>query len=319
MGFIVAALVGLFVVTLFLAILEIRRYRRSTERLARLLKYSPRTEAARREKITAGGLSGALKKLDSRMAQMNWAKKFAERSENAGLKIGPLAWVAFIGGAGLLLSIIFSTAIPFWPLAYVFGFGIALAASRTLILSRENKRRSMFEQQLPEFLLLISSSLRSGLSLTQSLESVSQQGNGEVERQIRRATSEINMGMTPNDALMEVAIRMKSADMRWVNVAIAIQREVGGNLSVILDSVADTVRDRANIKREVDTLSSESRLSAWILLALPLVVFVFFYLFRRDYVAFFWTTVPGALMLGVFVILVGLGALWMRSLIRIKV
>lgn len=319
MNYLVSGAVGLFVAVLVFSIVEIRGYRRSTERLARLRRYSPRSEAAFAEKLKLSGPRGLFLRLNDLVSQTRWAKGFSVRAENAGMTSKPLTWAISVITTALLLSIIFSLAIPFWPLAYLFGIGIALLGSRTLVVSRENKRRRMFEQQLPEFLLLISSSLRSGLSLTQSLESVSQQGNGEVERQIRRATSEINIGMTPNDALMEVAIRMKSDDMRWVNVAIAIQREVGGNLSVILDSVADTVRDRANIKREVETLSSESRLSAWILLALPLVVFVFFYLFRRDYVAFFWTTIPGALMLGLFLVLVGVGAIWMRSLIRIKV
>jgi tight adherence protein B len=319
MNYLVAISVGLFVAVLFFAVVEVRKYRNSTDRLARLRIYSPRDQERHEERIGSGGLNGIFADLNRLLSKMRWAKGFAVRSENAGLKIQPLMWVFYILGGGLTLSIVFNSAVPFWPLAFALGFGVTLLASRLLIVSRENKRRSMFEQQLPEFLLLISSSLRSGLSLTQSLESVSQQGNGEVERQIRRATSEIAMGMTPNDALMEVALRMKSADMRWVNVAIAIQREVGGNLSVILDSVADTVRDRANIKREVETLSSESRLSAWVLLALPLVVFVFFYLFRRDYVEFFWTTLPGALMMLLFLALVTLGALWMRSLIRIKV
>ena len=311
--------VGLFVALLVIAVVQSRAYRQSVDRLARLRNYSPRAEAAFAERQREVGLRGLLTKLNEQFARSKWAKSFLERSQNAGIRIRPLTWIFYVIGSAVLLSLIFALAIPFTPLAVFFGFTIALVGSRSYVLAQESKRRRIFEQELPEFLLLISSSLRSGLSLTQSLESVSQQGNGEVERQIRRATSEINMGMTPNDALMEVAIRMQSPDMRWVNVAIAIQREVGGNLSVILDSVADTVRDRANIKREVATLSSESRLSAWILLALPIAVFIFFYFFRRDYVAFFWTTVPGALMLAFFVILVGAGALWMRSLIKIKV
>lgn len=319
MVYLVSALVGLFVVVLFYAILEMRRYRRSSEMLARLRRFSPRSEAAYAERIQSNTINQLISNINEWLSRSRFTQEYVSRSENAGIRIPPLTWISIVLGGGLALSIIFSLAIEFLPLAYAFGFGIALIGSRLYVIARESKRRSRFEQELPEFLMLISSSLRSGLSLTQSLESVSLQGNGEVERQMRRATSEINMGMTPNDALTEIAIRMKSADMGWVNVAIAIQREVGGNLSVILDSVAETVRERANIKREVATLSAESRLSAWILLALPIVVFVFFYLFRRDYVSFFWTSTPGVFLLAIFLLLVGIGAAWMRSIIRIQV
>ncbi len=319
MDYLVAIAVGLFVAILFLAIFAAKKQSDADRRIATLIKYSPRAEKAMQAKFSNQSVPARLIKLNILISRARWAKGFITRADNAGLLITPLQWIAYIAATIIVLTLFFQLLFQFLPLSIIAGIAIALASSRTLIVSRETNRRLLFEQQLPEFLLLIASSLRSGLSLTQSLESVSQQGEGEVERQIRRATSEIALGMSPNDALTEVAVRMKSEDMRWVVVAIAIQREVGGNLSVILDSVAETVRNRASIKREVSTLSAESRLSAWILLALPVAVFAFFYVTRRDYISIFWTTIPGLGLLVVFVALITIGGFWMRSVVRIKV
>lgn len=318
MIWIVAAAVGLFVAVLVFALVEARIDRRTDERVLKILKYSQKSSDAAAKKIEANSISGWLKNLDIWSTEQRWVRAFLDRANNAGLDISASRWVAYVAAAWVVITLVFQALFQFLPVSIILGLLVVLPLSRQFIVSREQAKRKLFAQQLPEFLLLIASSLRSGLSLTQSLDSVSQQGNGEVERQIRRATSEISMGMSPNDALSEVAIRMRSEDMKWVVVAISIQREVGGNLSVILDSVAETVRGRASIVREVSTLSAESRLSAWVLLALPIVVFVFFFVTRRDYVQVFWTTLPGILMLGLFVVLISLGALWMRSIVKIK-
>ncbi len=102
-------------------------------------------------------------------------------------------------------------------------------------------------------------------------------------------------------------------------MALGIQREVGGNLSNILETAANTIKGRADLRREVKTLSAEGRLSGYVLAALPVGLFLYMLLANREYVSFFWTNAIGWIALGALVILFVLGFIWMRKLVKIEV
>ena len=127
------------------------------------------------------------------------------------------------------------------------------------------------------------------------------------------------MGSPIEQALLRVAERMKSEDLKWTVTALAIQREVGGNLSNILETAAMTVKGRAELRREVRTLSAEGRLSGWVLAALPIGLFLYMIFANREYVQFFWTNVVGFIALGALAVLFILGFIWMRRLVKIEV
>jgi tight adherence protein B len=136
---------------------------------------------------------------------------------------------------------------------------------------------------------------------------------------VRRALTEVQMGATIEQALGRVAERMQSEDMKWTVAALAIQRDVGGNLSNILDTAAMTVKGRAELRREVRTLSAEGRLSGWVLASLPVGIFLYMLFANRTYISFFWTTTVGYVALGSLFILFILGFIWMRRLVKIEV
>ena len=181
------------------------------------------------------------------------------------------------------------------------------------------KHIRLFADELPNLLNIVASALRSGLTLQQGLEAFSLENKGEVARQIRRASSEIQMGSTVEDALMSIAVRMNNEDLKWTVTAISIQRNVGGSLATILGTTYTTVKERAEIRREVRTLSAEGKLSAYILMALPIGIFSFLFLTKRDYVSIFWTEVTGFLLLGVIVLALSVGWLWIKKIIEIKI
>jgi len=199
------------------------------------------------------------------------------------------------------------------------GLVAAYLIQNTVLKSREAALKREFEEQLADFLTIIASGLRAGLSFAQAVESAVGDGTGEVERQIRRALAQVQVGSTLDAALLRVAKKMDSDDLAWTIAALRIQREVGGNLSKILDTAAVTIRNRAELKREIRTLSAEGRISAYVLVALPLGIFGFLLLSRRDYVKIFWTESIGMIMLAVFVILVTAGWFWIRSVVEVKV
>jgi tight adherence protein B len=138
-------------------------------------------------------------------------------------------------------------------------------------------------------------------------------------REFRRALTEIQLGIPIERALESVATRMKSEDLRWAVAAFAIQREVGGSLATILNSTAETIESRFELRREVRTLSAEGRISSYILMALPIGIFLFLSFLRPDYVSVFLTEPLGNLLLVGIVVALTAAWFWLRNLVRISI
>jgi tight adherence protein B len=131
--------------------------------------------------------------------------------------------------------------------------------------------------------------------------------------------AEIRLGRPAEDSLEALADRVGSADFKWAVLAVNIQREVGGNLAEILDTVSDTLRERAMMRRQIKVLTAEGRLSAWVLTLLPIGIGLYMFSVNPDYIGVLFTDRLGWVMLGVAVVLMGLGILWMRKIVDIDV
>lgn len=238
--------------------------------------------------------------------------------ELADLKVSPERAVSVAIGADALLVLIFGAWSGSVLLGQFWAAVILIGGFWQYIRFHRNRRRLSFEKGLPDFLMLLSSSLRAGLSLQRGIEAVSSEGDGEVERQLRRASTEIAMGVQPDIALADVARRMHSTDMQWVVVAIGVQRKVGGNLAFVLDLVVDTIRARETIRQEVRAVSSEGRMSANVLVALPIGVFFLLVFTRLQYVEVLWLTPTGRALLFTTVLLVASGLIWVRSMVEME-
>jgi tight adherence protein B len=294
-----------------------RRLRR--RRVAQVLAYGsawPRTGGR-----TSVGLprTSVLEGWDRRIGTTRRGRALQTRLAAADLSVGVSAWLVAaglaMGGTALLVWLIVDRL---W-LAALVALGLVPLAFAGVLRSRIGRRQKVFADELPEFLLLLSSALRAGLSFTQGLESAAEQHSGQVGRQIRRALAEAQVSANLDEALLASADRMGNEDLRWVVMALSVQREVGGNLSVILDTAATTIKGRHGLAREVRALSAEGRLSAYVLLALPVGVFVFLLMFRREYVSQLWTHPLGIAMMSALVILMVVGWIWMRAVVRIRV
>ena len=243
----------------------------------------------------------------------------ADKLDRAGMAMSAEKWIAYCVFGSFLITGVLTLISKSLPINFIVGLVAAYLIQNTVLKSREAALKREFEEQLADFLTIIASGLRAGLSFAQAVESAVGDGTGEVERQIRRALAQVQVGSTLDAALLRVAKKMDSDDLAWTIAALRIQREVGGNLSKILDTAAVTIRNRAELKREIRTLSAEGRISAYVLVALPLGIFGFLLLSRRDYVKIFWTESIGMIMLAVFVILVTAGWFWIRSVVEVKV
>jgi tight adherence protein B len=201
----------------------------------------------------------------------------------------------------------------------IFGGVLGLVAMPAFLRFTASRRANKFEAQLPQILLLVSTSLRSGFGLPQALEAVARDAADPAGKEFSRALAETRIGTDISDALERAGDRMESKSMHWTVLAIRIQREVGGNLAETLRTTAGTLREREALNRQVKTLSAEGRLSAYILIALP--IFLFFYMMRvnYDYVALLWTTTPGLFMSVGGLVMLGIGIVWMQKVVKIEV
>lgn len=184
---------------------------------------------------------------------------------------------------------------------------------------RHGRRLSAFNGQLAQTLGLMAGGLQAGLSLPQAVDSVVREGHEPMAGELRRALVEQRLGIDITEALEGVSDRMESDDFRWVVMAIRIQREVGGNLAEILHTVADTLREREYLRRQVKALSAEGRLSGYILTGLPPLIFFYMTFANPDYVRLLYTTLPGYILLGIALFLLSLGSFAMMKLATVEV
>ncbi len=316
-----ALLVAAVAIVLALTIAYSRQQARSRRRVDQVLTYSS----------GGGGSSGSgpsstefdrqifIPALDAWLSRRSGYSATQAKLDNARLRLTPGSWLILRVGCGLILIFLVAIIIGNLLVALVIGALTAWLVTRMYVNSKETSSRRMFESELPDFLLLLASALRSGLSFSQALDSAARDGRSQVSREIRRALSEAQMGAALVDALAAAAERMDSDDFRWSVAALAIQREVGGNLSTILESAAEMVQGRAALRREVRTLSAEGRLSGWVLAGLPILVFVILLFTNPGYVSYFWIEPIGRVLVVLVVTLFVVGFIWMTRLVRIKV
>jgi tight adherence protein B len=246
------------------------------------------------------------------------AQRLEHKIERAGwrLKVGEfVAGVVLCGLGGLLLGLLLVQKPLFGLIAAVIAGAIPLV----LLSLRTSRRMAKLHVQLPDILSILASSLRAGHSFLQALDAVGKEIGGPGGEEFGRLTAEIRLGKTVDSALNDLAERVGSDDFKWAVLAVGIQREVGGNLAEVLDTVADTMRERDQIRRQVEVLSAEGRLSLYILAGLPVVISLYLALVNPVYFGLLFTTRIGLVMFVTAACLEILGIFWMKKVVRINV
>ncbi len=267
-------------------------------RLPILRRFARRAESVARER-------GVLGMIETALEQANIPLRPGEAITIAiGIALA-LAAITFLATGSALTALIVAALI--------------LAVTGALMQIVASRERTRFEDQLPDTLNLISTSLRAGYSLLQAVEAVASEAVDPTGREFSRAITETRLGRSPVESLKMVADRMESKDFDWAVLAINIQREVGGNLAEVLQTAAETMVERNRLRREMKALTAEGRISALVLGALPVFLFVFLYFTNREYLEPLLTTFPGIMALvGAGVgLLVGVG--WLRKIVAVDV
>ncbi len=245
--------------------------------------------------------------------------RIAQRLEGAGSAWRPAEWLLLhtalflgisvlgllIGGGSLVIGIIFMAVGALGP---------------WMFLGHKRKRRKKkFEACLPETLQLMSGSLAAGLSLAQSVDTIVREGTEPIAGEFRKVLVETRLGLSLETALQGVADRFQSKDFDWVVMAINIQRQVGGNLAELLNTVAATMREREYIRRQVAALAAEGKLSAMVLGGLPPAFLLYLLIANHDYVIVLFTRPLGILMLVGAAVILSVGIFWMSRIVKVEV
>jgi tight adherence protein B len=258
--------------------------------------------------------------LMSRVARTGQIERALDgRLEAAGLPLRTAEWMLIHIGIAVGTSLLLLVASRGQFVAMVLGLAIGLTLPWVFLALAKGRRENKFLGQLPDTLQLLAGSLASGYSLPQAMDSVVREAHPPISQEFNRALIETRLGMLPEDALDGIAARTGSRDFSWIVMAIRIQRDVGGNLAELLTSVADTLRERERLRRQVSSLSAEGRLSGLILGALPLVFALYLILVRPEYINPLFTTPMGVFLLITGSVLLAIGAFWMSKVVKVNV
>ena len=187
------------------------------------------------------------------------------------------------------------------------------------VSSARNKRVEKFEQQFPDALDMMGRAMRAGHAFPTAVKMCGDEVSEPMGRDFRLLSDEMNYGVPAAEALQNLASRVPLPDVSYFVVAVMIQRESGGNLAELLDSISAILRARLKLMGEVRTLSAEGKLSAIILTALPFGVALMVNLVNPEFMKVLWTDPVGLKVVGAALFMMVLGILWMRSIIRIRV
>ncbi|HEY57922.1 MAG TPA: secretion system protein F [Anaerolineae bacterium] len=266
---------------------------------------------------------GALQSwLDRQVERTEWWGGIARGLSQADLRLRPAEYIALRFLALILGGLV----------GYAFGGGNALFTLLGVVLGwmgpgfyvrlRRSQRLTQFNAQLPDMLNLMVNSLRAGYSTQQAMEAVSRELPPPISTEFRRVTQELQIGIPMEWALENLLRRVPSDDLDLVVTAILVQREVGGNLAEVLETISETIRERVRVQGEIRTLTAQVRLSGTIISLIPFVLFLIIYRIAPDYMGQFLrpeNRVCGLGMLGTALTMIGLGYYIMQRISKIEV
>lgn len=256
--------------------------------------------------------------VDRLLSQQGWVPFPARERELAGVTMSSGSLVVMIGALYVAVVAVVDAVTGAIALGLLLGLLVPVV-TKVVLRQRATKRRQAFADQLDESLALMASALRAGHSLVRALDTVSREAASPTAEEFARIVNENRIGRDLVEAMHVTAERMENEDFGWITDAVAIQRDTGGNLNEVLERIAGTIRERNQIKREVHTLSAEGRMSAVILMALPIVTAVGMSLVNPGYMAPLFEGTTGILVLVMAVVMFGIGAVWMRAVVNVKV
>lgn len=268
-------------------------------------------------------------RLDKAMSGQNFFETIRERISNADwkLRVSEYIILVFISGiiTGVVVYFLMNRNIVLAILGVIFGLRIP----RIAVNVAATRRIRAFDGQLSDTLNLWVNALRSGYSVLQGMETIATEMPPPVSKEFERVVQEVRLGLSLKQALDNMHRRVPSEDLDLIVTAVNIQREVGGNLTEVLENISFTIRERVRIKGEIRTLTAQGRISGWIISLLPVALGGILYMINPDYVSQLWVRerpwiLPGIIPCGWLVLafslmMIGAGAYAIRRIVDVEV
>ena len=238
-------------------------------------------------------------------------------------RIAEASWACAVFAFLLFAGLLFNPDKPLFmllgiALGFVAGFG-AVQIPRQIIAMMRDRRRKRFNEQLVEALGQVSNALKAGFSITQAFETVVQNGENPIAQEFEVFLQQQRVGIGFSEALDNLNRRVGSEDLELVCGAMDISRKTGGNLTEVFDKISQTIRERMRIERRVLTLTAQGRMQGWIVGSMPIVVGVAMFFFRPEIMIPYLHTPAGLASIAAVIVLLTLGGLVIRKIIRIDV
>lgn len=269
-------------------------------------------------------------RLDKVLSRRNMFEPIKERISRADAKLRVTEYIFLVficGGLGGFLGYILPQQNS-WILA-ILGILVGLRVPRFYVRTMAKRRMQAFDGQLSDTLNLWVNALRSGYSVLQSMEAIATELPPPVSVEFERVVQEVRLGLSVEQALANMYRRVPSEDLDLVITAVNIQREVGGNLAEVLDTISFTIRERVRIKGEIRTLTAQGRVSGWIISLLPIALGFVLFLINPEYVSQLWVRedpwifpqiIPcGWVVIGFSLMMIGAGAYAISKIVNIEV
>jgi tight adherence protein B len=313
-----AVMVGLGLALVAVGVLS--RFRARTESLADILDlpYGERDVAIEPVSETRSPLVADTVALAAKMvAQVDARGSLQRQLERARVPLRAGEFAVVTACAALVFGLLLSAVTEQWL------FGVAAAGATPFLAKaylgrRIATRRKQFEEQLPEALSIIASSLSAGHTFLRSIQMMCEESQPPLAEEFQRVVAETRLGGGVVDALDGMARRLDVKDLIWVVQAIRIQQQVGGKLADLLHTLADFIRAREDIRREVDVLTAEGRISAWVLTGLPVLLMLAVQITNPEYLQPFYQG-WGVFVLGLTAASVVTGFVVIRRMVKIEV
>lgn len=248
------------------------------QRRARVSTGSAFWDDIMRSRFSSWARTGA-NKFGYLLPKKNW---FELKAQQANLPVTGQEYMMLVGGSALFIFVLLAIATLQLSEPLLFAVGWVVFAS-LYVQFKANRRMKQFSNQLGDAIAMMSNAIKSGFTFQQAMDIVAKEIKGPISEEFVRALNEIQLGVTLEEALEGICQRVKDDDFEMVAMSVVIQRQVGGNLSQILDTVGGTIRDRIKLRGEIKSLTAEGVISGWAIALLPVIVALFCNAVNPDY------------------------------------
>jgi len=272
------------------------------------------TRAGRGRGLGLSGAAATAERLGTSALRPKATSVLTRALEVAGLEIRPGEFLIVVAAAAVAAMAV-GLALSGVVFALVLGVLVALGAKLVLGFLGQRRRRR-FADQLGETLQMLSGALRAGHGVAQAVDTIAREAESPTAEEFRRLTVETRLGRDFTEALAAMGDRVGGDDFEWVVQAVDIHREVGGDLAEIFDALAETIRARTRVRRQVAALSAEGKMSAWVLMILPFGLGAVMSITNKQYIRPLFHTGAGFTLLAIGTVLLTVGGAWLRRIVR---